>query len=220
MNGARNVLRARLGRLVRGSSACALGDGAPPGEEGLGIRRRLSAMAGQVGDWRLGEKAEASRTSTIHDRPSTIRMDRRFGRNVAELGMAGASLLVFSVQCSVFSFQGREKRELAECRLAIPVTARLCSAALVQSRKCGEEAECRKGEFLEKANIGRTLSDLSACPGIIQRATPGEPQVLHRRRMLPGDCPEFAVHRVSLKSNLKIELRTLYRTAPRERRIG
>jgi hypothetical protein len=103
---------------------------------------------------------------------------------------------------------------------SITTAARLCSAALVQSRKCGEEAECRKGEFLEKANIGRTLSDLSACPGIIQRATPGEPQVLHRRRMLPGDCPEFAVHRVSLKSNLKIELRTLYRTAPRERRIG
>jgi hypothetical protein len=51
--------RGRNGRFVLVSSACALGDGPPP--------------------W----------PSTIHDLRSTIRADRRFGRDVAELGMAG-----------------------------------------------------------------------------------------------------------------------------------
>jgi len=62
MNGARDFLRAQLGRFVLVPSACALGEGAPSG------------------------------AYAIHDLPSTIRADRSFGRKVAELGMPGGWL--------------------------------------------------------------------------------------------------------------------------------
>lgn len=70
--------RGSNGGAVLVPSACALGDGGPLGEETLGI-----------GDWGLGEKAEGSRAFLLHDLPFTIRADRRFGRDVADLGMAG-----------------------------------------------------------------------------------------------------------------------------------
>jgi hypothetical protein len=77
---------------------------------------------------------------------------------VAELGMGGESLLVFS-----FQFSGkRERRELAECRLAIPIAARLCPGALVESRKNAEAKNAEKVNFWSVRSVGPLMDGLSA----------------------------------------------------------